>query len=106
MGLKVLPNHAIWVVLIAEEYMKGNMMSESNLFQTSEVRLNLPGTKHYTPKFAWFSLIDRNGKLASILVIYVDDEIVQASSENKKAWMASHPVATREAYLSIQDAAR
>ena len=33
----------------------------------------------------------------------MDDEIIHAGSEIK-AWAAAHQVATREAYLSIQDA--
>ena len=105
MGLKVSPNHAIRAVLFAEEFMKGDLTIPSNPFQTSTARLNLPGTKTYVPSMAWFSLIDREGNLSSILVIYVDDERVQASTENK-AWLASHQVAARESYLGIQDAAR
>ena len=105
MGLKVSPNHAIRAILVAEEYMKGNLNSSSNPFQTSTVRLNLPGTRDYTPVLAWYSLLDEDGKLASILVIYVDDERIHASSHDK-AWRASHQVSSRESYLGIQDAAR
>ena len=105
MGLKVSPNHAIRAILFAEEFLKGDLGNLQNPFQTSGVKLNLPGNEDYDPSLSWYSLIDAAGLLASILVIYVDDERINADSETK-AWDASHQVATRESYLGIQDAAR
>ena len=105
MGLKVSPNHAIRAVLFAEEFMKGNPKNPKNPFAYQLVVLNLPGSDIYDPTKPWFFILDFDGKLATILVIYVDDERIHASTE-EKAWAASHQVATREAYLGIQDAAR
>jgi hypothetical protein len=105
MGLKVSPNHAIRAILFAEEFLKGDLDDATNPFQTSGAQLNLPGDENYDPSSPWFSLIDRYGLLAAILAIYVDDERINAGTEDK-AWKASHQVSTRESYLGIQDAAR
>jgi hypothetical protein len=105
MGLKVSPNHAIRAILFAEEFLKGDLMDLTNPFQTSGADLNLPGVPNYDPSKPWFSLVNAFGLLAAILAIYVDDERINAESEDQ-AWKASHQVGSRESYLGIQDAAR
>ena len=67
--------------------------------------MNLPGTKEYDPSQPWFSVLDKEGLLASILATYVDDECIHANSK-ELAWKAAHQIASRETYLGIQDAAR
>lgn len=105
MGLKVSPNHAIRAILFAKEFLKGDLTDLMNPFQTSGANLNLPGNEDYNPSKPWFSLVDVQGLLTTILAIYVDDECTNANSEDK-AWAASHQVATRESHLGIQDAAQ
>jgi hypothetical protein len=105
MGLKVSPNHAIRALLHAEEFLLGNPLNKDNPFHTARVKLNLPGTEKYDPTLPWFSLMRFDDLLASILATFVDDERVHAASE-ALAWKCAHQIATREAYLGIQDAAR
>ena len=76
----------------------------SNNFQYSSVCLNLPGTGEYKPGKSWYSILDQEGELASILAIYVDDEIIHAEYEIND-WAKARQVAMRKAYLGIQDAA-
>jgi hypothetical protein len=83
MGLKVSPNHAIRAILFAEEFLKGDLLDLMNPFQTSGADLNLPGNKNYDPSKPWFSLVDIYGLLVTILAIYVDDESINADSEDK-----------------------
>ena len=85
--------------------MKGNTVDSENPFAYDYVDLNLPGSVSYDPTKPWFRVMRVDGTLAAILVIYVDDERVQCSTE-EAAWLAAHQVATRESYLGIQDAAR
>ena len=105
MGLKNSPNHAIRAILFAEEFIKGNPNDSSNPFSYSRVELNLPGSRDYDPSVPWFRTMTSDNLLATLLAIYVDDERIHASSE-EKAWLAAHQLATRESYLGIQDAAR
>jgi hypothetical protein len=105
MGLKVSPNHAIRALLHVEEFLLGNPLNKVNPFHTSGVKLNLPGTESYDLTIPWFSLMQFDDLLASILATFVDDERVHAASK-KLAWNCVHQIATREAYLGIQDAAR
>jgi len=105
MGLKCSPYHAIKAMLFAIEFLKGLPSYEKNPFNFKEVKLNLPGYDNYDPSKNWFSVINLENTLATILATYVDDERVHAGTE-EKAWAAAHQIATREAYLGIQDAAR
>jgi hypothetical protein len=105
MGLKVSPNHAIRAMLFAEEYLKGMPKDLKNPFEYASVRLNLPGSENYDPSLPWYSVLDFKGLLAALLATYVDDERVNANSE-ERAWQAAHQIGSRESYLGIQDAAR
>jgi hypothetical protein len=67
--------------------------------------LNLPGTDGYDTALPWYFLKRCDELLATILATFVYDERINAASE-ELAWLAAHQVATREAYLGIQDAAR
>ena len=105
MGLKCSPYHTIKAMLFAIEFLKGLPWNKDNPFNFKETRLNLPGSESYNPSQSWFSVMNLEDALATILATYVDDEQVHASSE-EKAWRAAHQIATREAYLGIQDAAQ
>ena len=105
MGLKCLPYHAIRAMMFAIEFLKGNPNDNHNPFQFDSVNLNLPGDENYNPSKPWFSVLNKEGVLASILATYVDDERIHAHSKNM-AWKAAHQIASRETYLGIQDAAR
>lgn len=105
MGLKVSPNHAIRALLFAEEFLLGHPAGIENPFHYESVRLNLPGSANYQPSEPWFSLRRHDEMLATILATFVDDERIHAGSE-ELAWESAHQLATREAYLGIQDAAR
>lgn len=69
------------------------------------VVLNLPGSANYSPGQPWFYLERKDGSMASILAIYVDNQRIHAPSEND-AYEAARQVASQESYLGIQDAAR
>lgn len=105
MGLKILPNHAIRATLRAEEFMTSFPWLPSNPFRYSRIVSNLPGTHDYSPAKPWFFLQRKDGSMASVLAIYVDDQRVHAPSEND-AYQAARQIASRESYLGIQDAAR
>ena len=105
MGLQFSPYQAIRMTQIAEEILIGDPQSEDNPFQFSQVKLKLPGTPDYIPGTSWFSVRTKNGFLSSSLSIYVDDKRVHAQSK-ELAWKCGHQVATREAYLGLQDAGR
>ena len=49
MGFGPSPYKSIQMYLIAEEVIRGNHHDPENAFQWNTVRLNLPGTKGYTP---------------------------------------------------------
>lgn len=105
MGLKCSPHQTIKAILFIEEFIKGLSNDESNPFHVGEVSLNLPGETDYEPSKPWFCGLNKDGNMASILAIYVDDERIHSGTE-EEAWTAAHLVATRESYLGIQDAAR
>ena len=80
-------------------------MGYKNPFHYHEVKLNLPGSKDYIPGAPWFATLRKDGSLASLLAIYVDDETIHASTKIL-AQQSARQVALRERYLGIQDAAR
>ena len=101
--MKPSSNHTTLANLFAEALLLVNYQLMSNNFQYSSVSLNLPGTGEYKPRKSWYSVLDKEGELAFILAIYVDNEIIHAGSEIKD-WVADHQVATRKTYIGIQDA--
>ena len=105
MGLKCSPYHAIKAMLFAIEFLKGIPSKKQNPFNFKQAKLNLPGYPDYDPSQSWFSVVNFQDTLSTILATYVDDERVHSSSE-ENAWEAAHQIATRESYLGIQDAAR
>ncbi|EJK58200.1 hypothetical protein THAOC_21695, partial [Thalassiosira oceanica] len=78
---------------------------ESNAFQWSDVRLNLPGSPEYAPGEAWISKRRQDGSLASDFATFVDDQRVMGGS-HERVKSAGHAISTRESYLGIQDALR
>ena len=94
MGLKNSPNHAYRATLIAEEFLTSFPTDVTNLFHYIVVALNLPGTENYQPSLPWFRLLDSNNNLATILVIYVDDERIHSSS-HQQALAATRQVSSR-----------
>ena len=77
----------------------------SNTFQYTSVCLNFSGTGEYKPINYLYSNLDQEGKLVSILAIYVNGERIHAGCE-RKTWDADHQVAARKDYLGIQEEAR
>ena len=105
MGFKSSPYGSVRTYLIAEEIIRGDPNDESNAFQWSDVRMNLPGTHGYSPSEAWISKRRKDGSLASDFATFVDDQrVVGGSHERVKE--AGHAISTRESYLGIQDALR
>ena len=105
MGLKFSPYQAIRFTQVAEEFLLGIPSQLSNPCEYQDVKLNLPGTKAYQPGKPWFSILAYDSSLVSLLAIYMDNERIHTSSY-EKAWACAHQVATREAYLGMQDAGR
>lgn len=105
MGFKSSPYNSIKMTLVAEEVVLGDRRDPTNPFQWNRVQLNIPGTLKYDPSKSWIIKIRQDGKIASVLFTFVDDErIVGATRE--LAWQASSRLAKIQAYLGIQDAAR
>ena len=105
MGFKASPYNSVRTYLIAEEVIRGDPDDESNAFQWSDVRLNLPGSPEYVPGESWISKRRRDGSLASDFATFVDDQrVIGGSHERVKS--AGHAISTRESYLGIQDALR
>ena len=105
MGFKSSPYNSVRTYLIAEEIIRGDPADESNAFQWSHVRLNLPGTPEYDPGESWISKRRQDGSLADDFATFVDDQRVNAGSP-KRVKEAGHAISTRESYLGIQDALR
>jgi hypothetical protein len=105
MGFKSSPYNSIKMTLVAGEVVLGDRRDPTNPFQWNRVQLNIPGTLKYDPSKSWIIKIRQDGKIASVLFTFVDDErIVGATRE--LAWQASSRLAKIQAYLGIQDAAR
>ena len=100
-----MSRYASRMISFAEEFLTSFPTDVTNLFHYIMVALNLPGTENYQPSLPWFRLLDSNNNLATILVIYVDDERIHSSS-HQQALAATRQVSSRESYLGIQDAAR
>jgi hypothetical protein len=105
MGFCSSPFNLVRMYSIVEEVVKGNRHDATNPFQWDHIRLNLPGTKEYTPSQAWITKRQKDSTLASDLVDFVDDERL-AGAGKERVEEAGHAVSTRESYLGLQDALR
>lgn len=105
MGFKPSPYNAVKMTLIAEEVVRGDRHDSENPFQWTSVELNLPGMIDYDPTKSWLYKLRQDGKEACDLFTFVDDERV-IGPDKDLAWQAGHRLASIQAYLGIQDAAR
>jgi hypothetical protein len=106
MGLKSSPYQAVQAILVGKEIVKGDRKDPNNAFRWDDVRLNLPGSKDYDPKYPWVSKIRlKDGKIAADLFVYVDDARITGPSE-EECWAATRQAASRVNELGIQEAAR
>ncbi|MGA0861210.1 MAG: hypothetical protein ACO3R2_16720, partial [bacterium] len=105
MGFAPSPYNSIKMSLIAEEVIKGDRHNPQNPFHWERVQLNLPGATDYDPTKSWIMKVRRDGRSASEVFTFVDDERAAGATQNL-TWEAGHTVAAKQAYLGIQDAAR
>ena len=120
MGFVSSPYNSIKMALVVEEVAKGNRHEvgvappapgkparELNPFQWARVRLNIPGSRKtsYDPRVPWISKLRLDGRIASDLFSFVDDERV-AGATRELAWQASHRLACIQSYLGVMDAPR
>jgi hypothetical protein len=74
MGVRPSPYQTTQAIRWAKEMMMGDPLDETNVFQWSSVRLNLPGIPDYDPRVQWVSKIRKeDGRVAADLFIYIDD---------------------------------
>jgi hypothetical protein len=74
MGLKSSPHGCMKMQSLAEEFIRGDHRDSNNPFFYDTVRLNLPGSPDYDPRFAKVSKIDsRINRIVGDMVTYVDD---------------------------------
>ena len=105
MGFSPSPHNSVKMSLVVEEIIKGDRFDPKNPFQWELVRLNLPGSKSYDPSQPWIKKVRADGQSASELFTFVDDERVAGATADN-GWEASHAVASKQAYVGVQDAAR
>jgi len=106
MGLKSSPHGCMKMQSLAEEFIRGDHRDSNNPFFYDTVRLNLPGSPDYDPRFAKVSKIDsRINRTVGDMATYVDDTRTTGYSASH-CWSVSHQVGTRLSYLGIQDALR
>ena len=113
MGFAPSPYNCIKTALIVEEIVKGDRWQtglgsdgrELNPFQWASVRWNLPGSHDYDPATSWLAKIRLDGRVACNAYTFVDDERV-TGPDKELTWQASHVLASRQAYVGLQDAAR
>jgi hypothetical protein len=108
MGLKWSPYVCIKALLLALEWVKGDLQCTSNPFHWSKILFNLPGQEGYDPTRAWVSrmkCVKGEWTLASGMVCYVDDLRPTGSSE-EDCWRVMHHISSRLNYLGIQIALR
>ena len=73
MGMKSSPYQAVQSILFADEVIKGDRHDPDNVFNWSDVELNLPGMDNYNPSRPWVSQRDAGGNIAANSVTFVDD---------------------------------
>jgi hypothetical protein len=106
MGLKSSPYQAIQAILVGKEIVRGDQKDPKNAFRWDDVRLNLPGSKNYDPKYPSVLKIRlTDGKIAADLFVYVDDARITGPTE-EECWAATRQAASRMNELGIQEAAR
>ena len=113
MGFAPSPYNCIKTALIVEEIVKGDRWQtgfgsdgrELNPFQWQSVRWNLPGSHDYDPAMSWLAKLRLDGRVACNAYTFVDDERV-TGPDKELTWQASHVLASRQAYVGLQDAAR
>jgi len=105
MGFWSSPYNSVKMYLIAEEVIRGDRLDGNNPFRWDHIELNLPGCPNYQPARSWISKRQVHGKLASDIVVFVDNKRL-AGSGSDEVKEAGHAASTRESYLGLQDALR
>ncbi len=104
MGLKPSPFNSVRYFYWAEEFVRGDPMSDHNPMQWDEVHLNLPGSLSYLSTLPY--VMKWNGqvqRIAGDVVTYIDNlRATGYSLEN--SWQVAGQIASRFQYLGIQDA--
>jgi len=88
MGLRPSPYQAFQGALRAKRVALGDRHDEKNVFAWSTIELNLPGSSSYDPARPWMSKRRANGRIASDIHLYVDDNRETAATQ-ELAWRAS-----------------
>ena len=105
MGLSPLPYCLIQSGLVARRIIMGNRKTESNPFHWDHIVQNLPFSKNYKSLLPKIKKVQCDGLLGSNIVIYVDNDRINAASD-ELAWQASSSLAKGLCWLGFQDAAR
>ena len=94
MGLCPSPYQAVQGALRAKRVALGDRHDEKNVFawSTVTVELNLPGSSCYDPARPWMSKRRADGRIASDIHLYVDDNRETAATQ-ELAWRASSRMA-------------
>jgi hypothetical protein len=105
MGLKSSPYIAVKSVHLANEIAYGNRKDPKNPLRWTTVRLNLPGSRGYTPTKPWVCRLREDGQISGAVPTYVDD-MRPVGCSPADCWLVTHWIATWYCFLGIQVAAR
>jgi len=104
MGFRSSPYYAVRTFSYCVDLVRGNWTDATNPYSYSRIRLNLPGSKEYSPSLPWISKMQGDQESGDI-VTYMDDGRPYGGGERicrKGAKKASKVTQ----YLGQQDAAR
>jgi hypothetical protein len=107
------PYNLIKLALIVEEVCRGDRHEEGvgldrkelNPVQWHWIQLNLLGSREYDPCLSCISKMRSDGRVACDLFSFVDNERI-TGPDKELTWQASHTLAAKQSYLSVQDAGR
>jgi hypothetical protein len=105
-NLPPTPYQTVQGALWAKRVALGDRHDKENVFAWSSVELHLPGSSGNDPARPWISMRPMDGRIASDIHLYVDDNCETAATQ-ELAWRASSRMAKMCAcWLGLQDAAR
>jgi hypothetical protein len=87
------------------EYSGVDLTMPKNQFHWDHVWMNCPGDSHYDSTFPWMAKIDLDGKIATNIHQYIDDNRTTVPTVDE-SWLAGSQWAKTCSYLGIQDASR
>ena len=106
MGARSSPYCAVAFFYLAEEFIRGNHLSNDNPMRWDSILLNLPGSKSYNPSkprvMKWDSCLQC---IAGDIISFVDD-LRATGPTMEHAWQVARLAGSRLQYLGCQDAAR